>query len=242
MRARILLLFPLLGAVCDPPQPDAGPRVECFVGERGAAPEMELAYRTVDGDVAVLADGGEVPLILPPQGGKVILVGFRARNVDLCDLAVRASVHDTCTATDGNDGRVVGLEGRPVTLIEGDDGWGVPEDPHTLNNWANIPLCPNNAFTRDIDGQPYLLRVRMIERSSGRATTSSATITPVCAEPEALAECDCTCDADYFLGAACGDAGPGSDDDVNDPPPGACPVAGGGDAGVPDGGTTDAGP
>ena len=234
-----IVLLPLLGAVCEPPQPDAGP-TECYFGERGAAPEMELAYRTVDGDAAVLRDGDEVPLILPPQGGKVLLVGFRARNVDLCDLALRASVHDTCTATDGNDGRVVGLEGRPVTLSPGDDGWAYPERPDTLNNWANIPACPNNAFTRDIDGQPYLLRVRMIERSTGRATTLDSTIVPACAEPEAFAECDCTCDGDYFLGAECGAAGPGSDGDVSDPPPGECPGVAG-DAGAADAGAFDAG-
>lgn len=261
--AALLLASPLVGAAsCEPPpKTDAGP-VECFFGTRGAEPEMELLLRTVDGGVDVLDEGDDVPLILPPQGGKVILVGFRARNVDLCDLATRASVHDSCTATEGNAGRVVGLEGRPIRLIPGDDGWAYPEKPETLTNWANVPMCPNNAFTRDLDGQPYMLRLRMIELGTGRATTIERTIVPVCAEPEALAECECTCDADYFLGADCAaDGGPGADGDADDPAPGECPVppvdggpvsdagptdgggddGGAGDAGAPDAGTADAG-
>jgi hypothetical protein len=231
MRALVVgPLFFVVGAACEPPVVDAGPEAGCagFFGDEDAEPVVELYQRTLDGGIVPIAEGGEVPLILPPQGGKVILVGVRAKNVDLCALSITAAVHDECTAVDGGFGRIVGREGRPLHLEAADDGWAYPIAPDTLTNWANVPMCPNTAFPRDMDGEPYLLRIRIVDGSvtPRRTALAEAHITPVCAEPRNLAECQCQCDKDYVLGQQCGDdadGGRGDDGDVDDPPPGTCP-------------------
>src|SRR5687767_14346260 len=69
----------------------------CVVGDLSAEPEVELVYRTVGGTMEALGDGTAVPLQTPPQGGKVIYVGVRVKNVDLCGASLQAAVRDPCT-------------------------------------------------------------------------------------------------------------------------------------------------
>jgi hypothetical protein len=106
--------------------------LDCAIGNPSGAPEITLVTRTVDGRAVPLADGGEIPLIEPPQGGKVVFVGARARNV-ACVVQVFASLRDEAS------GRIVGSEGRPVKLTPAADGWGEPEHPTELSNYANVP-------------------------------------------------------------------------------------------------------
>ncbi len=224
-------------ASCEPVKtdgPDAGFEdafVPCedFFGDEAQEAQVQLVYRTVDGGVAVMDENTEIPLLLPPQGGKVLLIGVRARNLDLCALGISTAIHDECTALDGGFGRIVGREGRPLRLVPSDDGWAYPDRPDTLTNFSNVPACPNSAFSRDIDGEPYLVRARLLDRSSlpQRDYIAEAHIIPVCAEPEHLGECTCQCDADFILGQECAelpDGGAGDDGDIGDPAPGACLV------------------
>src|SRR5687768_4064252 len=104
----------LAGADCEVvPEADAGPaepQPPCIIGDESAEAEIVMVYRTVDGEVADVVDNGEVPLILPPQGGKVTLIGVRAKNVT-CSLQVFASVSNSFCG-----GNIFGLEGRVVDL------------------------------------------------------------------------------------------------------------------------------
>jgi hypothetical protein len=221
-----LAAFALAGADCEvePPGPDAGPvepEPPCIIGDENAEAEIVLVYRTVDGEVADLEDNGTVPLILPPQGGKVTLVGVRAKNVT-CRLLLNANLSNSLCG-----GTIIGLEGRPVDLVEGDDGFGYPAAPDTLQNYVNIPVCPTFASTRDGDDQPYALQlrateVRRLDEETARTHVFNATVTPVCAEPDIFDDCTCECDADLVLDIDRAEQCPTIND--NDIEPGTCPA------------------
>lgn len=214
------------GADCDvAPTPDAGiepePVPPCIIGDENGEAELELIYRTVDGEVADLIDNGEVPLILPPQGGKVTLIGVRAKNVT-CRLLLNGNLSNSLCG-----GGPIGLDGKPVNLELRDDGFGYPAAAETLQNYVNIPVCPTFSSTRDGDGQPYALQVRATEvrrldEETARTHVLTATVTPVCAEPEIFDLCRCDCDADKVLGVPDEEQCPGIND--NDIEPGTCPV------------------
>lgn len=172
----------------------AGDPCEIVTGE--GAPEVEILVRDIDGDVRVAEDMTPVDLMLPPQGGKVMLVAPRVRNMSGCSMRVTTSLRDECS------GRIIGLEARPLRFVPGTDGWAEPIDPHLVSNWSNVPTCPSAAADRNIAGEPYTLTVT-VEDDEGRSATASRTIIPTCAEPENLDRCSCECSANYRLGEAC---------------------------------------
>lgn len=182
----------------------------CFFGDPSAAPELSILLRQPDGNLVFAKEGSTAPLIKPPQLGKVIFVGARARNLDICGLKVTASLRDECT------GRILGLEGRPVTLQPDADGWAVPRNPLDIANFSNLPACPTAAATRDVEGESYLLRLRVEDRK-GRKAEAKLHVVPVCAEPEVEGECKCECDGHYILGEPCTAEPDGG------PAPGTCP-------------------
>jgi hypothetical protein len=212
---RAIALLSLLCAGC----PEDVPLCSGFVGDRTLPVEVELVTRD-EGIPRLIAEGDEVPLIQPPQGGKVVFASVRARNLDTCALRVNASLRDTCT------NRILALEGRPINLRRADDGWAYPADPTDLNNYANVAACPSEAARRDIEGEPYRLRISVLD-SGGRTAEAMRMVVPVCgAEPELAQTCTCECGAGYETGEVCQPEPDGG------PPPGVC----GADAGLPDAG------
>lgn len=190
MRRAALLC--LMAAACGDDAPE-----ECFVGSRDAGPEVAIVLRQVDGTVVEATPGGPAPIIKPPQGGKVVFVGARARNLDVCGLQVTSAFYELC----GN--KVVGgVDHRPLNLEPGDDGWAVPKNPVQIGNWANVPLCPDARATKDVEGEPYRL-VLVLEDRKGRVAQAEIQVVPTCAEPELLEECKCECDGNYVLGQQC---------------------------------------
>lgn len=206
----VLAAAPLLvGAQCNP---------LCWVGDYEQQPVVELVWSS-GGAWQPLGEDQPVPMVVPGQGGRVLLLGVRAKNVDACALQLSMSVHDQCTAADGNDGRIVGREGRPIGLRGRADGWAVPStDDDAFDVYANVPTCPNLASSRDFDGHPYLVRARVEDQSTGRTAEASGSVVPTCDD----VWCECECDADAVLGAGCD--GETSPDDGADPAPGDCPV------------------
>ena len=184
---------------------------ECAFGDPDAPLELAIVYRTLDGESVDVVDGAAVPLIQPPQGGKVLMVGARVRNVDACMVQLTASLRDECT------GRIVALEQRPVILADRGDGWGEPADAVRLDDFANVPACPSAAAERDIEGEPYLVKVR-VEDGAGRSAEAELTVVPECAEAANEQQCKCECDGAYVLGQACEPEVDGG------PPPGTCPA------------------
>lgn len=200
------------GAACESGPPDGGepdggtPIVECFYGDEGAAPVGELVFLDEDSQLQTLEPGQAVPTLLPPQGGKVILVGARVRNMDLCSLQANGGVFDDCQ----RPARIIGREGRGLRMVENDViGFAEPLDPTTLTNYVNIPLCGNFSSSRDIDGEPYRVEIRLSDRAR-RSLVLSADITPFCAgvpgaDDGVFAQCECECDADYAFDRTCDD-------------------------------------
>ena len=211
MRASFIAISMVAAACSGSDEDESGiDPAECFVGDPALAPEVELIQRSVDGQMAPLTDGGDVDLILPPQGGKVFLVGVRARNVDICNVRLSSAIRDHCT------GRVVGRDGRPIFLVKGADGWAVPRQPHELSDYANVPACPSFGTERDVNDEPYDLELSFTD-GRGRETVITSTVVPVCAEPGVAGQCECECDKDFRLGAAC------EPDPEPRPPAGTCP-------------------
>ncbi|HKU43240.1 MAG TPA: hypothetical protein VJR89_34000 [Polyangiales bacterium] len=168
----------------------------CFVGDVAKPIEFEVVHRTADGECLATEELGEVPLIQPPQGGKVMFVGVRARNLDGCGLTLATALVEPET------GAVISLERRPVTLELGDNGWMSPERPKEASNYSNLPACPRADLTRSITGEPYELRVNITDKEGRKASTSMQVI-PTCGEPNRAALCECECSKDYRLGHQC---------------------------------------
>jgi hypothetical protein len=168
----------------------------CFVGDPNLPAEIQPIFRDVNNEMQPMTAGGSVPLILPPQGGKVMVVGVRARNLDGCPLDISASIRDTCSNA------IIALERRPITLNPSGDGWLDPLKPAELENYSNLPACPRANLERDVHAEPYQLTIR-VEDKDGRMAETSIEIVPTCAEPEFMDQCLCECRSDYTLGDEC---------------------------------------
>ena len=172
---------------------DGGDPFACVatIGDLAAPPEL-IAIRSGSPDGVALTDGAVVPMMAPPQGGIILLVGVRARNVDGCALQLTAALRDPGT------NQVIALETRPAQLRIGGDGWGVPVEVQFVS-MANLAVCPAAAATRDVFDQPWRLELTIDDR--GRQATTAVTITPSCADVSPMWDCPCQCAADYQPGA-----------------------------------------
>ena len=156
-----------------------------------------------DDTVTPAVDGGRLPIIQPPQGGRVVFAGARATNVDGCGLQLTGALRDETS-------RQVRFDMRTVNLVGTGDGWGATgtgDVSGIISNFANVAVCPNQWSTTDVDGHTYQLEVDVLDRG-GRAAKAVLEVTPYCSEPASAAYCVCTCAAGYS-GQTCpaGDGG-----------------------------------
>jgi len=199
---RVLALAALL--VCGCPKDD-DPCQLGFIGDRSAAPELEVIVLDPDGTVRAIADGAGAPLIEPPQGGRVIFAGVRARNVDACAATLTGALRDSTS-------NHVMVDTRTINLVAQSGGTG-GSTPDEASTFANVPVCPNQWSQRDVFGQDYTLEITLIDRQQ-RRVTKNLRVQPMCAEPGGkLTECLCICKKGYVLGEPCTpdggvDAGP----------------------------------
>jgi hypothetical protein len=189
-------------AACDTTHvvPDPVPCSAGFLGDAGSPVDFEFLAVDPNYDAVTLDDGGALSILTPPQGGRVVFVGVRATNLDSCGVQLTGAVRDPTT-------HQVRFDMRTVNLIASGDGWGVTGPvgasvSGTVANFANIPVCPNQWSTTDVDGNPYALEVTLTDRE-GRTVEKSIQVTPGCGEPATLADCQCICRAGYVLGSAC---------------------------------------
>jgi hypothetical protein len=184
---RVAALAALVGCSDDAP-------TSCPIGDRTQAIELVPVHWPAGGDVVDLVDGGAIDLVRPIQGGKVVYVGVRARNVDGCNLMLTAALRDRATQ------QVIALEARPVKLVDRGDGWGLPES--TFDHLANVPACPTASASVDVDGATWGLELRL-EEPGGRRAETALSVVPQCRLADEGDECRCECDSDYELGSAC---------------------------------------
>jgi hypothetical protein len=147
----------------------------CPIGDLTQAVEMIPVVRTPDGRTEDVHDGDAIPLIEPPQGGQVVFVGVRARNLDGCGLVIKATLRDPYSSAP------VGVEARPVDLTASPGGWGEAAAPSDIASFANVPVCPSAVSTRDLDGQRYVLDIDVTDRAKRTAHTT-LDVVPTCAE------------------------------------------------------------
>jgi hypothetical protein len=161
-----------------------------------SAPELAIVYRTRDAMLVDATEGVSVPLVFPPQGGFVMFVGARVKNLDPATVTVMASLRDDMNSP------VLTLEMRPVQLAVGSDGWAMPADPANTFDWANLPSCPLSGATRDVYDQSYVLRVAATD-GSGATAEAKLTIVPTCEAGSNGDNCRCQCKLGYSLGDPC---------------------------------------
>ncbi|MEP7119772.1 MAG: hypothetical protein ABJE95_02635 [Byssovorax sp.] len=196
------LLLSALASGCGPetkPPVDAGADVitGCmlpFLGDSTKPTEIEIIALKADYTSAPVAEGDGVALLFPVQGGRVIFVGVRARNVDPCGVQLAGAVRDLDTMQLRVDARTINLEATS-------DGWGASSDAD-IASFANVPMCPNQWSKTNIYGTKYELEVTITDRAKHK-TTKKVAVVPTCAEPENAAECACICKGGYMLGEAC---------------------------------------
>lgn len=173
---------------------DAPPPVTCTIGDPALPIELELLAHDAGAGISHLqAPRSAVPLVFPDQGGEVLLIGARARNLAACSATMTTSLRDPCTH------EIVTVDVRPVLLTDTADGWAAPDADHR-SQWANLAVCPNAAATRDLQGQHYQLEV-VLETTDGRRAEASMEVVPTCAADDT--SCLCQCQAGYDLGDEC---------------------------------------
>lgn len=224
MQKRLLVfVLPLILLACpqkeDDPNPigDAGPDVvradaDCpagYLGDPDAPIEMELRALRADGKDVPIAEGDDLAVLFPPQGGRVAFVGVRARNLNGCAVQLIGALRDPLS-------KQVRLDGRTVNLRKEPDGWGTTGrgaetdigSSDAIGDYSNMPLCPNQWADQDVFDVPFELEVVITDKDKKTATTKIV-VTPRCAEPgEKETACRCLCRKGYILGETCGeDAG-----------------------------------
>jgi hypothetical protein len=165
-----------------------------FVGDPNAPMEMDVIALGVDEKLTTLEDGSDITLMFPPQGGRVVFAGVRARNVNPCGVRIAGALRDPVSKKVSIDNRIINLQ---VT----EDGYG-RTDPLDFSSFANIAACPNQWSSQDLMDTPYELTVSLTDKD-GRKLTHVRQVMPRCDEPGREAECLCICDVDYLLGMAC---------------------------------------
>lgn len=163
----------------------------CPIGDLTQPAQLEIVNLGADqATVNQTQASAKVPLIPPPQGGWIMLIGARAKNVDGCQLTLTTALLDAC------DGTILQLDRRPTVLEEGSDGWGTS----SLTTYGNLPVCPTLTATRDLHEQPYVVQV-VIEDVNGQKASKSITVVPTCGDEPS--RCTCECAFDYKTGQSC---------------------------------------
>jgi hypothetical protein len=201
-RAAAAIIAALAVAGCPDPsettEEDAGtgptPCSVGFLGDPAEPAAIEIIALGAGSASSVIEEGSDVPLIYPPQGGRVIFAGVRATNVDACGAKVTGVIREVSTGK-------IAIDARTVILKPIGDGWGASSDTD-ISAFANIPMCPNQSFSQDAYGSEFELEVSLKDRG-GRSAKKIVRVTPQCAEPEREAACLCICKGGYVLGEMC---------------------------------------
>ncbi len=192
-----------LSACSPPPDPveDGGVIGGCklpFVGDPNAPMEMNVVAINPDYQLETLEEGSDVSIMTPPQEGRVLFIGVRARNVNPCAVRLTGALRDPVSKQVRLDSRIINLQ---VTA----DGYGQSDitDPTIgIFNFANIAVCPNQWSSQDLMDVPYELTVSLTDKEE-RKVTKVMKVVPRCNEPGHIEVCRCRCDSEYTLGIDC---------------------------------------
>ena len=168
-----------------------------FAGDPALPVALEvLTVGTFNAPAEPLEDGGSVTILPPPQGGSIVLVGARARNLNPCGVMLTVGLRDPHT-------QQVRLDARTVNLQTSTAAPDWVETSSQLAGMANVPVCPNQWASTDIFGHGFQLEVT-VEDSAHRRAMTTLQVTPACSTDKNYPmTCSCQCVAGYTLGQAC---------------------------------------
>ena len=156
----------------------------------GAIAVAPTEYDSASTTQRLLADGDDLQLVQPPQGGFVVFVGARVRGLADPTVQLASKLSDAQSGAEiANDGRVVQLK---------QDGDAYVPDLRSYVNVSNITVCPANT-SQNLYDRAATLEVTVTELKSGRAGTGHANVTLRCAAATASV-CMCQCAAGFMTG------------------------------------------
>lgn len=176
-----------------------------YVGDKDADIELEVITLDPDYMAQPFAAGGDVSILVPPQGGRVIFVGVRAKNLDPCAVKLTGAIRDPAS-------KQVRVDARTMNLDVSDDGWAV-SDETDISTFSNVPVCSNNWADTDVFDQTFKLVLNVKDRD-GKTADVELDMVPRCDEEKILTldsglqidvqkECLCLCKHGYVTGEAC---------------------------------------
>ena len=166
-----------------------------FLGDPSLPVALHLLARGVNGTSTPIVDGDAIPLVTPPQGGKVAFIGVRATNLSPCAVQMIGTLRDPVS-------QQIRVDGRGINLTAASDGWGTSADSN-ISTFANVPVCPNQWAMQDAFGHVFELTVKVTD-PDGRSAQVTVHVVPACAEGGAAGkECMCSCSQGYVLGQVC---------------------------------------
>jgi hypothetical protein len=151
----------------------------------------------------MLREGDTIDLWPAPQGGHVVLVAAKVKNLigDTAMLRVKARYPDTPF--------IIAEEARSVKFVPVPDEPGTMQpDLRTRTQVAHIPLCPDYD-PWDIVDRPLEFAITLTTVMDEEPQTGAATLRlyPNCEKSGNEPFCKCECRAEYVLGKCNRDAG-----------------------------------
>jgi hypothetical protein len=192
MRSAPLVAAAILFAGCSSGDKTPDALVRCPLGDPNGPAQLEIYHQDRNFASVKTTAGAQVPLIAPPQGGWIVLLGARATNLDGCHVNLTVSFREAC------GGPVIQVDRRPTRIDDTGDGWGMTN----TSAFGNLPICPEVSAAHDLHDQPYEVTVTL-EDLDGKKASKSIVIEPICPDPDPAGLCLCQCDHNYVLGGAC---------------------------------------
>jgi hypothetical protein len=165
-----------------------------LLGCGAAAPADAITVTPASYDAAAmtltdLTSGAPIDLVFPPQGGFVLFVGGRVRNLTDGNVEMRARMIDPGSQA------VIAENTRVVTMKrDAADATSWIPDLRSYQNVPNVTMCPSTSTT-DLFDVPLTLEVTVTEQASGHVGTAMLASVPSCRQTDAkqLALCKCEC-------------------------------------------------
>jgi hypothetical protein len=165
-----------------------------FIGDPSQPPEAVMLWTDgVSMQLHEVQDGMSLPLEPPPQGGYVLYVGAKVRNMYNC-VEERGRLRDPSTLIE------YGFDARSATLTVQADGYGWP-DPAMNSNVSNVNPCPDYKM-QDVQAHNYQMQMVVVDQKTGKQVEVDKPVVPTCMQQDSAtqADCICTCSANYTLG------------------------------------------
>jgi hypothetical protein len=178
LKATLLVAGSALLVACS----DDDPPGVC-IGDCTAPIELIAVGQTSTG-VFDLVGESTIEIVRPEQGGWVIYVGVRARNVHANLRVLKGALRSTTSQ------QVLSLEERPAHLVADAQGWGRAQ--YAGQDLANIPVCGPVPGPLDFDDTAWRLELS-VRDSDGRTASTSAIVRPRCLDQFDGPDCQCDC-------------------------------------------------